>query len=56
MPARQDRRLLNLAATSDVATGLAAETAEQAALLGTPNHIEAVNSNIEKRPPRWSCA
>ena len=53
---RAAKRLLNLAATADVATGLAAETAEQAALLGTPNHIEAVNSNIEKRPPRWSCA
>jgi enoyl-CoA hydratase/carnithine racemase len=53
---RAAKRLLNLAATSDVASGLAAETAEQAALLGTPNHVEAVRSNIEQRPPRWSCA
>ncbi|WP_234684188.1 crotonase/enoyl-CoA hydratase family protein [Bradyrhizobium monzae] len=51
---RAAKRLLNLAARSDEATGLAAETAEQAALLGTPNHIEAVRSNIENRTPRWS--
>ncbi|KJC44452.1 crotonase/enoyl-CoA hydratase family protein [Bradyrhizobium sp. LTSP857] len=53
---RAAKRLLNLAATCDAATGLAAETAEQAALLGSPNHVEAVRSNLEKRPPRWSCA
>ena len=53
---RAAKRLLNLAATSDAATGLMAETAEQAALLGTPNHIEAVSSNLENRPPRWSFA
>ncbi|MCK1739867.1 crotonase/enoyl-CoA hydratase family protein [Bradyrhizobium sp. 139] len=50
---RAAKRLLNLSATSDEATGLAAETAEQAALLGTPNHAEAVRSNLN-RPPRWS--
>ena len=53
---RAAKRLLNLAATSDVATCLAAETTEQAALLGTPNHIEAVSSNLENRTPRWSQA
>lgn len=51
---RAAKRLLNLAAASDVAPGLAAETTEQAALLGTPNHIEAVSSNLENRAPRWS--
>jgi len=51
---RAAKRLLNRAATSDVATGLADETAEQAALLGTANHIEAVRSNLESRAPRWS--
>jgi enoyl-CoA hydratase/carnithine racemase len=51
---RAAKRLLNLAATSDVATGLAAETAEQAALLGTANHVEAVSSNLENRTPQWS--
>lgn len=50
---RAAKRLLNLAATSDVATGLAAETAEQAALLGAANHIEAVRSNLDNRAPRW---
>ncbi|AHY55732.1 crotonase/enoyl-CoA hydratase family protein [Bradyrhizobium japonicum] len=53
---RAAKRLLNLSATSNAATGLAAETAEQAALLGAPNHIEAVRSNLENRAPRWSQA
>jgi len=53
---RAAKRLLNLAATSDAATGLAAETAEQAALLGASNHIEAVRSSLENRAPRWSPA
>ena len=53
---RAAKRLLNLSAASGAATGLAAETAEQAALLGTPNHIEAVRSNLEDRTPRWSHA
>lgn len=53
---RAAKRLLNLSATSGAAIGLAAETAEQAALLGTPNHIEAVRSNLEDHTPRWSHA
>ncbi|QOG16037.1 MULTISPECIES: crotonase/enoyl-CoA hydratase family protein [Bradyrhizobium] len=53
---RAAKRLLNLSATADPATGLAAETTEQAALLGTPNHIEAIRSNLENRRPRWSYA
>lgn len=51
---RAAKRLLNLASTCDAATGLAAETAEQKNLLGTPNHIEAVRANLERRPPQWS--
>jgi enoyl-CoA hydratase/carnithine racemase len=51
---RAAKRLLNLSAASDVATGLAAETAEQAALLGSANHLEAVASNLDNRTPRWS--
>jgi enoyl-CoA hydratase/carnithine racemase len=51
---RAAKRLLNLAATCDAATGLAAETAEQAALLGQPNHIEAVRANLEGRAAQWS--
>ncbi|OAF02343.1 enoyl-CoA hydratase [Bradyrhizobium centrolobii] len=53
---RATKRLLTLATTCDAATGLAAETAEQAALLGSYNHVEAVRSNLENRPPQWSCA
>ncbi|WP_166300309.1 crotonase/enoyl-CoA hydratase family protein [Bradyrhizobium sp. 2S1] len=53
---RAAKRLLNLAADSDAATGLAAETAEQALLLGAPNHIEAVRANLGRRPPQWSFA
>ncbi|WBL79068.1 crotonase/enoyl-CoA hydratase family protein [Bradyrhizobium xenonodulans] len=53
---RAAKRLLNLSATCDVAAGLAAETAEQATLLGAPNHVEAVRSNLEDRAPRWSHA
>jgi enoyl-CoA hydratase/carnithine racemase len=53
---RAAKRLLNLSATCEAAAGLAAETTEQAALLGTPDHIEAVGSNLEGRTPRWSRA
>jgi enoyl-CoA hydratase/carnithine racemase len=53
---RAAKRLLNLAADRDAAAGLAAETAEQAALLGKPNNIEAVTSNLENRLPQWSRA
>ena len=53
---RAAKRLLNLASGCDAATGLAAETAEQKALLGQPNHIEAVSANLESRPPQWSYA
>lgn len=53
---RAAKRLLNLSAISDAATGLAAETAEQAVLLGSANQIEAVRSNLENRAPRWSYA
>ncbi|MBR0692450.1 crotonase/enoyl-CoA hydratase family protein [Bradyrhizobium lablabi] len=53
---RAAKRLLNLAAGCDAATGLAAETAEQARLLGTPNHVEAVRANLEQRAPQWRFA
>lgn len=53
---RAAKRLLNLAVTCDASTGLAAEIAEQKALLGQPNHVEAVRANRERRPPHWSFA
>jgi enoyl-CoA hydratase/carnithine racemase len=53
---RAAKRLLNLAAECGSHAGLAAETAEQGALLGRPNHVEAVMANLEKRSPHWSTA
>jgi enoyl-CoA hydratase/carnithine racemase len=53
---RAAKRLLNLAMDCDAATGLAAETAEQSMLLGTPNNIESVMANLESRSPQWSRA
>jgi enoyl-CoA hydratase/carnithine racemase len=53
---RAAKRLLNLAMDCDAATGLAAETAEQSMLLGTPNNVESVMANLENRLPRWSRA
>lgn len=53
---RAAKRLLNLALDCDAATGLAAETAEQSMLLGTPNNVEAVRANLESRLPQWSRA
>ena len=51
---RAAKRLLNQAVACDAEEGLIAETMEQKALLGSPNQIEAVRSNIEKRMPNWS--
>jgi enoyl-CoA hydratase/carnithine racemase len=51
---RAAKRLLNLAVGCDAATGLAAETAEQKALIGKANHAEAVKANLENRAPYWS--
>ncbi|WGR99512.1 crotonase/enoyl-CoA hydratase family protein [Bradyrhizobium sp. ISRA443] len=53
---RAAKRLLNLAVGCDAATGLAAETAAQATLLGQANHVEAVRANLEDRTPQWSFA
>jgi enoyl-CoA hydratase/carnithine racemase len=53
---RAAKRLLNLAVGCDAATGLAAETAEQKALIGKANHAEAVKANLENRTPHWSRA
>ncbi|MFS2111572.1 crotonase/enoyl-CoA hydratase family protein [Sphingomonas sp. Sphisp140] len=46
---RAAKRLANLEA--DAAETLLAESREQAALLRTPNQIEAVMANMQKRPP-----
>jgi enoyl-CoA hydratase/carnithine racemase len=52
---RAAKRLLNaVAQVTDPLTGLAQETEEQVALIGSPNQIEAVRANLEKRAPAFT--
>jgi enoyl-CoA hydratase/carnithine racemase len=51
---RAAKRLANLAADADAAAILRAESSEQSALMRSPNQIEAVLSNMEKREPRFA--
>lgn len=46
---RAAKRLFNLAADADPRTIFKAETEEQVALIGSPNQIEAVMANMQKR-------
>ncbi|WP_242415873.1 crotonase/enoyl-CoA hydratase family protein [Sphingomonas panni] len=46
---RAAKRMANLADEADAAAILAAESAEQQALLGTPNQVEAVRAGMERR-------
>ncbi|MBB5684646.1 crotonase/enoyl-CoA hydratase family protein [Sphingobium boeckii] len=48
---RGAKRLYNDAADQDAAAALLAESAEQKAVIRTPNQIEAVMANMEKRTP-----
>lgn len=50
---RAAKRLLGQAADADAATLLAAESAEQQALIGSPNQREAVRAGLEKRAPTF---
>jgi enoyl-CoA hydratase/carnithine racemase len=50
---RAAKRLLNAAPTSAPGDGLLAESREQIALIGSRNQVEAVMSNLEKRPPAF---
>ena len=50
---RAIKRLLNTASDADAATILFAESKEQAALIGSPNQIEAVRAGMEGRPGRF---
>lgn len=45
------KRLFNAVPDMDVAAILRAESAEQVALLGSPDQIESVKANMAKRPP-----
>lgn len=51
---RSAKRLLNLAADADAVTILAAESAEQAALLASADHREAVTAGLQKRAPSFA--
>lgn len=50
---RADKRLLNDAVAVDAAKGLMAESVEQQKLIGAPNQLEAIMSNLQKRPARY---
>jgi enoyl-CoA hydratase/carnithine racemase len=50
---RAAKRLLRAAATAGLADGLRLEEAEQVALLGSPNQLEAVAANLARRAPRF---
>ncbi|MFH0131430.1 crotonase/enoyl-CoA hydratase family protein [Variovorax sp. VaC1] len=53
---RAGKRLLNAALAQSAAQLLMAESVEQQALIGSPNQIEAVKANIERRAPRFNPA
>jgi len=51
---RAAKRLLNGATEfTDPLAGLTQETREQIALIGSPNQVEAVKANLEKRAPAF---
>ena len=50
---RAVKRLLNRASDDDAAALLLAESKEQAALIGSPNQIEAVRAGVEGRAGRF---
>lgn len=51
---RGAKRLMNLMADGDQAELLKAETDEQVALIGTPNQVEAIMSNTQKRAANYT--
>jgi enoyl-CoA hydratase/carnithine racemase len=46
---RAAKRLLNAAVATDAASGLMMESVEQQKLIGSPNQLEAIMSNLQKR-------
>jgi enoyl-CoA hydratase/carnithine racemase len=50
---RAAKRLLNLAVATDAKVGLMAESIEQQRLIGSPNQLEAVMSNLQKRAANY---
>ena len=51
---RAGKRLLNASLAHSAAELLIAESVEQQALIGSPNQVEAVRANIERRAPRFT--
>ena len=51
---RAAKRLLDLSLEADAATVLIRETEEQVALIGSPNQIESVMANMQKRAPDFA--
>jgi enoyl-CoA hydratase/carnithine racemase len=50
---RAAKRLLNLAVAADAKAGLLAESVEQQKLIGSPNQLEAILSNLQKRAANY---
>jgi len=50
---RAGKRLLNAASSQSTGDLLIAEAVEQQALIGSRNQVEAVQANIERRPPQF---
>ena len=51
---RAAKRILNAAVLVDPKTGLTQESVEQGRLIGSPNQVEAVLSNLQKRQPAYA--
>lgn len=50
---RAAKRLLNLAVATDAKAGLMAESVEQQKLIGSPNQLESVAANLQKRAANY---
>ena len=50
---RAAKRILNDAVAVDAASGLMAESVEQQKLIGSPNQLEAIMSNLQKRAANY---
>jgi enoyl-CoA hydratase/carnithine racemase len=51
---RHGKRLLNASGLVSLEDGLKLEEELQLSLIGSPNQLEAVKANLEKREPRFS--
>lgn len=50
---RAAKQLLEASWHADAHTGLGLEASLQSALIGSPNQVEAIRANFEKRPPKF---